>query len=57
MSTTLMENTENIQNNQLEDIEEYIRFLKTLSDAEKKEFRGMIRGMQVMKDMTCGDAV
>ena len=57
MSTTLMKNAGNIQNNQLEDIEEYIRFLKTLSDAEKKEFRGMIRGMQVMKDMTCGDAV
>ncbi|MBD5529729.1 MAG: hypothetical protein HDR02_15200 [Lachnospiraceae bacterium] len=57
MSTTLMENTENIQNDQLEDIEEYIRFLKSLSKDEKKEFRGMIRGMQTMKDMTCGNAV
>lgn len=57
MSTTLMENTKNIQNDQLEDIEEYIRFLRSLSKDEKKEFRGMIRGMQTMKDMTRGDAV
>ena len=57
MPTTLMENIENIQNDQLEDIEEYIRFFKSLSKDEKKEFRGMIRGMQTMKDMTCGNAV
>lgn len=57
MSTTLMENIENIQIDQLEDVEEYIRFLKTLSNDEKKELRGIIRGMQTMKDMLCSNAV
>lgn len=57
MSTTLMKNIGNTQNDQLEDVEEYIRFLKTLSNDEKKEFRGIIRGMQTMKDMLRSNAV
>lgn len=57
MTTTLMEKIGNTQNDQLEDVEEYIRFLKTLSNDEKKELRGIIRGMQTMKDIQCSNAV
>lgn len=40
-----------ISSDQLEEIDEYICFIQSLSSTEKLEFRGIMRGMQVMKDM------
>lgn len=40
-----------ISSDQLEEIDEYIRFIQSLSSTEKLEFRGIMRGMQAMKDM------
>lgn len=57
MAAGLIESQNIIQSNQLEDIKEYIQFVQTLSEDEKKEFRGMIRGMQTMKDMLHSNAV
>ena len=57
MVAGLIENQNIIQNDQLEDIEEYIQFLKTLNKDEKREFRGMMRGMQAMKNMMQNNAV
>lgn len=57
MAAGLIENKPIAQSDQLEDIKEYIQFLQTLSEDEKKEFRGMMRGMQTMKDMLQGNAV
>ncbi len=45
------------QCDQIEDVKEYILFLRTLNEDEKREFRGMIKGMQAMKEMMCGNAV
>lgn len=57
MTTTAMERVRDIQSSQLDEVEEYIRFLHTLSKDEKIEFRGIIRGMQAMKDMQQNSAV
>lgn len=57
MVAGLIENQNLIQGDQLEDIEEYIQFLKTLNKDEKREFRGMMRGMQTMKNMMQNNAV
>ena len=57
MAAGLIENQNLIQGDQLEDIEEYIQFLKTLNKDEKREFRGMMRGMQAMKNMMQNNAV
>ena len=57
MAAGLIENQNIIQGDQLEDVKEYIQFLKTLTADEKKEFRGMIRGMQTMKDMLQSNTV
>lgn len=57
MATTLKERMRNIQSSQLDEVEEYIQFLHTLSKDEKIEFRGIIRGMQAMKDMQRNNAV
>ena len=57
MAAGLIEIQNIIQGDQLEDIEEYIQFVQTLTDDEKKEFRGMIRGMQTMKDILSSNAV
>ena len=57
MATDLIENQNIIQGEQLEDVKEYIRFLKILNKDEKKEFHGMMRGMQIMKNMMQNNAV
>lgn len=43
-----------IQSSQLEDVKEYIQFLQTLNEDQKKEIRGIIRGMQAMKEIMTG---
>lgn len=43
-----------IQSNQIEDVTEYIQLLQTLDADQKKELRGIIRGMQVMKEIMTG---
>ena len=45
-----------IQSSQLEEAKEFIALLKTLNSDEKKELRGMIRGMQAMKEIMAGSA-
>ena len=40
-----------VQSSQIEEAKEFIEFLKILSPDEKKELRGMIRGMQAMKEI------
>lgn len=58
MTEELIKRQNNVtQNDQLEDVKEYIQFVRTLTEDEKKEFRGMIRGMQTMKDILCSNAV
>lgn len=57
MAAGLIENQNITQDDQLEDIKEYIQFLKILNKDEKREFRGIIRGMQTMKDMLNSNAV
>lgn len=57
MATTATERIRDIQSSQLDEVEEYIRFLHTLSNEEKIELRGIIRGMQAMKDMQCNNNV
>lgn len=57
MTTTAMERVRDIQSSQLDEVEEYIRFLHTLSKDEKIEFRGIMRGMQAMKEMQHNNAV
>lgn len=57
MTTTAMEKVRDTQSSQLDEVEEYIRFLRTLNNEEKIEFRGIIRGMQAMKDMQHNSAV
>lgn len=56
MAAGLILKESSIQSSQLEDVKEYIQFLKTLDEDEKREFRGIIRGMQAMKDMMRGNA-
>lgn len=51
MAAGLIEGECVTQYDQIEDVKEYILFLRTLNENEKREFRGMIKGMQVMKDM------
>ena len=46
-----------VQSSQLDEVEEYVQFLRTLTKEEKIEFRGIIRGMQAMKDMQHSNAV
>ncbi len=43
-----------IHSSQLEDVKEYIQFLQTLNEDQKKEIRGIIRGMQAMKEIMTG---
>ncbi len=43
-----------IQSSQLEDVKEYIQFLQTLNEDQKKEIRGIIRGTQAMKEIMTG---
>lgn len=57
MATKSMERIQNIQSSQLNEVKEYIQFLHTLTKEEKIEFRGIIRGMQAMKDMQHSNAV
>ena len=57
MTTTSMERMRNIQSSQLNEVEEYVQFLRTLTKEEKIEFRGIMRGMQAMKDMQHNNAV
>lgn len=57
LAAGLIENQNIIPDNQLEDIEEYIQFVRTLTKDEKREFRGMIRGMQAMRDILRSNAV
>ena len=52
MATELAEKYKDIiSQDRLEEIDEYICFIQSLSSTEKLEFRGIMRGMQVMKDM------
>lgn len=37
--------------NNVEDVREYIELLKGLTDAEKREVKGIMTGMQVMKTL------
>ena len=46
-----------ISHDRLEEIDEYICFIQSLSSTEKLEFRGIMRGMQVMKDMLQSNAL
>ncbi|MCX4271919.1 MAG: hypothetical protein OSJ71_06620 [Acetatifactor sp.] len=46
-----------ISSDRLEEIDEYICFIQSLSSTEKLEFRGIMRGMQVMKDMLQSNAL
>lgn len=48
---TAVERISAIKSDQLEDIKEYLQFLQTLSEDEKREFHGIIRGMQTMKEI------
>lgn len=57
MAAGLIEKQNIIQSGQLEDIKEYIQFLQGLDEDEKKEFHGIMRGMQIMKDMRSSKAV
>lgn len=43
-----------IQSSQLEDVKEYVELLQTLDADQKKELHGIIRGMQVMKEILTG---
>lgn len=58
MAAGLIERQNSVtQDDQLEDIKEYIQFVRSLNEDEKKEFRGIIRGMQTMKDILHSNAV
>jgi hypothetical protein len=46
-----------ISHDRLEEIDEYICFIQSLSPAEKVEFRGIMRGMRTMKDMLQSNAL
>lgn len=39
------------ENSQTEDVREYIELMKGLTDAEKREVKGIMTGMQVMKTL------
>lgn len=43
-----------IRCSQIEDAKEFLDLLKTLNSDEKKELRGMIRGMRAMKEILTG---
>lgn len=43
--------TECNQNDLLEDVTEFIQLLRELDDEQKRELRGMIRGMHTMKEI------
>ncbi len=51
MTVALITQENFIQSSQIEEAKEFIEFLKILSPDEKKELRGMIRGMQAMKEI------
>lgn len=54
MAKELVPNEIPIQSSQLEDVKEYIQLLQTLDADQKRELRGIIRGMQVMKELMTG---
>ena len=45
-----------VKNNQTEDIREYLELLKTLTDTEKAQVKGIMVGMQLNKQLTAKSA-
>lgn len=39
------------EKNQTEDVREYIELLKGLTDGERREVKGIMQGMQIMKNL------